>query len=248
MPCSRLLFAVTLGLCALGLALPQTAHAGRRPFTWVYDTEVLPERGVELETWITQFNQRTPKDSAVWLLMPVLGLTDRVELALPMNVLWQQAGGATKWTDYGAEMRIRFASPDKEEAGKIVPYLRFGVYQPLKATAPMRAEIDAVVSADVHSRVHLSVDVGAAFDRKGDEQAVVWGAAAAFAATDNLKLSIEHFGTKIVQTAAAAHGLAMAGPVIAYTHGRMWITFGGLYGLTDESAKQMTRLLWAVAW
>ncbi len=68
---------------ALG-ALATDAWAGRRPFIWVWDTEVLHEREVELEQWI--WEMRTPDGYAAWLWWaPIFGLTDTLELAIPLE-------------------------------------------------------------------------------------------------------------------------------------------------------------------
>src|SRR5215207_9366273 len=58
-----------LALAVAMLAIPHTASAGRTHFAWLYGTDIVPERGVELETWILEENQEgdTKKsETAFW--------------------------------------------------------------------------------------------------------------------------------------------------------------------------------------
>ena len=51
---------VLLGALALAV-LPTPAEAGRRPFIWVWDTEIVPKGDVELEQWL--WHQEEPVGS-----------------------------------------------------------------------------------------------------------------------------------------------------------------------------------------
>ena len=37
--------------------------AGRTPYGWLYGTEVMPERGAEIQTWVAEKNGEPPDDS-----------------------------------------------------------------------------------------------------------------------------------------------------------------------------------------
>src|SRR5262245_65709667 len=83
----RLVSLVMLG----ALLLPSVARAGRTRFGWLYDTETVPERGVELETWMLEEDGKgsPPVDESSLWLAPVVGVTDRVELAFPIEISFE---------------------------------------------------------------------------------------------------------------------------------------------------------------
>src|SRR5262245_28868563 len=102
---------------------PSEASAGKRLFTWSYDTDVASERTLELETWITErIGDHEAGASALWA--PVLGVTDRFELSLPLEWAWGVASQTTVFDRYGIDARYRFAASDPLEAGKVVPLVR----------------------------------------------------------------------------------------------------------------------------
>nr|MBA3458146.1 hypothetical protein [Deltaproteobacteria bacterium] len=55
-------------LAAGVLAAPAMASAGRTQYGWLFGTEVMPERGAELQTWIDEQNGLDPVDinSTTW--------------------------------------------------------------------------------------------------------------------------------------------------------------------------------------
>ena len=76
--------------CIVGLAWASPAQAGRRPFIWTYDTEIVPKGDIELEQWLWA-RSRAPafpdRPSNYWIWWgPVLGLSQHLELALPFQV------------------------------------------------------------------------------------------------------------------------------------------------------------------
>ena len=48
------------------LTFASAAHAGRMRFAWLYSTETLPQRGVEIETWIQEENVRDDESTLFW--------------------------------------------------------------------------------------------------------------------------------------------------------------------------------------
>ena len=73
------------------VALPATAHAGRTFYGWLYGTEVMPERGVELQTWISTRRTSTSRRQTLDDLgasAPSVGITDQLELGLPIEIVW----------------------------------------------------------------------------------------------------------------------------------------------------------------
>src|SRR3954464_13463647 len=95
---------------AVGVALlaPGVAHAGRTQFGWLFGTEVMPERGAEVQTFITEENGVKPTNyhDTVWGFEALIGVTDQLEIAFPVTFLWQKADAtpaSTAFREYGVE-------------------------------------------------------------------------------------------------------------------------------------------------
>ena len=249
-----------LGLVAfLGasvVALPD-AEAGRRPFIWVWDTEVLREREIEMEQWIWEVDR--DKKHAAWLWWaPVLGVTDRLELAIPLEgvTTWGAKPGATAadpevWETstriarYGVELRWRLADNDPEDAGPFVPLLRVAVKRDLGPKLAWLLEGNVVASYDRGS-LHTAVDLGV-FHSIGNAWGGTWlsyAGGVTYGARDGLRIGGEVFGE--VGISSGWNSFTMVGPDIAWTHGRTWLTFGCLIGVTEHAANWMPRILWAI--
>lgn len=77
------------------LAIPTTfivgfstiSNADERPFTYVYEAEVLPEGEVEIEQWITNQSKREEGDYSAWNFRTELefGVTNQYQTALYLN-------------------------------------------------------------------------------------------------------------------------------------------------------------------
>src|SRR5580658_7067101 len=79
--------------------MPSVAFAGRSFYGWLYGTDVLPERGVELGTWIQQENGQPsfingqsnfPEDETRWWEAVEVGITDQLEIIFPIEIAWQE--------------------------------------------------------------------------------------------------------------------------------------------------------------
>ena len=83
-------------VAALAAVVPARAHAGRSHYGWLYDTEVLPEGGVELQVITAEQNHYRPGDiqDTTWWTGVVVGLTDQLELALPFELLWRDTAAS----------------------------------------------------------------------------------------------------------------------------------------------------------
>src|ERR1044071_8577310 len=115
-------------LTVLLLLFPAVAHAGRTRFGWLYDTETVPERGVELETWMLEEDGKgsPPVDESSLWWARVSGVTDGVELAFPLEVSFagDAMGSRTDLSRFGAEIRWRLTSPDPAESGPFSALVR----------------------------------------------------------------------------------------------------------------------------
>src|SRR2546430_14522561 len=78
-------------VCGVALGLSAgAAHAGRTHFAWQYGTELNPERGVEVETWIIDMHKLNKAGGIVddetgfwWGI--VVAVSEHVELAIPIE-------------------------------------------------------------------------------------------------------------------------------------------------------------------
>lgn len=246
---------VMMGLLALAV-LPTPAEAGRRPFIWVYDTEIVPKGDVELEQWLW-VKSRAPgvpgQASNYWIWWgPVFGLTQRLELALPFQVLATRE--RTQLESFDADLRLRL-NPRGDDA----PWqalLRVAYHHTIHTPQPSRLDANLVQSFETEGGLRLVLDVGAQVGLpalRGQEGPVrLLGSYAAGVSfpllEDELRASLEAFGEIPLQGIGGGQH-HFVGADLAWTFGRTWVTLGVLVGLTPvfpETPQFMPRLIWAV--
>jgi hypothetical protein len=228
---------------------PRAAHAGRDFYGWLYGTEVLPERGVELQTWIYEQNNRYGnhgKESWLWW-GPEIGVTDQLEVALPIELEWVDVDmGHPSFTfkRYGIEARYRLVTPDPVDAPRLVPLVRVAVKRDVTVRDDVRVEGDAVVSYDAHA-VQALVDVGFVGDisRESRQFELRPGAGVSVAATSELRLGAEAYAE--LNFDITTESWAVVGPNLSWTHGRFW--FSGSFGIGVYHIKIAPRALWGIA-
>lgn len=242
--------------CAWGLSLlllaahllPATAEAGRRPYIWVWDSEVVPEGTAELEMWYWERITDRPRDATYVWTAPILGLTDRLELALPFEWSHRQQGDKTQFDWYGAELRWRLASPDRQEAGPLTTLIRLAIHRLVRERDDARGELNLVAAYEPSDALKLTLDLGAVGTLGGTVRGT-YAAGASYALSPTLRVGAESFGRLIGHDGSDWQtGFAMVGPNVGWTVGRMWLTGGALFGVTDEAPAMMPRLMWAIAW
>jgi hypothetical protein len=237
----------TLALVAALAALPATAHAGRRPFIWTYDVEVMPERGVELEQWVWERYGGATDLTSVWF-SPIVGITDHVELALPIEWFFWEEPDSTQLETWGADLRIRLDSVDPVEAGAVVPLVRLGAKRLVRHPEDaVQLEGNLVLGLDLWEPLHAAVDLGVIAHTDGKLVAPTYGAGLSFDLGKGLRAGGELFGEHFVEGPGAGTGWLMAGPNAAWSEGRVWVTVGLLLGVTETAPDATPRLLWAIA-
>ena len=242
----------TAALAVLALLVAEgAAHAGRSHFGWLYDTETVPERGVELEQWVSDQHRQGPThaaETAVWW-GPVIGITDQLELAVPIEWAWTKSDvqpPRTFLARYGAELRWRLVSADPVDAPAWVPYVRVAIKKPVTETEAAEVEGDAVVSYTC-GRVHAVANLGLYGDvHPGDD---VWatrsGAGVSIEVTDELRLGAEAYGELGFAGASSDDDWATVGPNLSWTHGRFWLSAS--FGVGVYQIQSAPRIKWAVA-
>jgi hypothetical protein len=248
MPRVRTALAVLLAACLL----PRTADAGRTFYGWLYGTEVMPERGAELQTWILdESGKYGPSNKETWLWWgPLIGITDQLELALPIELEWSSidVGDVIKtsftFKRFGVEARYRLASPDPAEAPRLVPLLRVAAKRDVIVRDSLRVEGDAVVSYDL-GPFNALVDLGFIADvaPSARHSEVRPGGGVSIQVATGLRLGAEAYSELSLD--ARGESWAVVGPNMAWSHGRFWLS--GMFGIGIYHVRTAPRVMWGVA-
>ncbi|MFP2929850.1 hypothetical protein ACLESO_32585 [Pyxidicoccus sp. 3LG] len=241
----------------MGLTWAAPAQAGRRPFIWTFDTDIVPKGDVELEQWLWA-RSRAPgvpnRPTAYWIWWgPVFGLSQHLELALPFQVRANRT--VTQLESFEADFRYRLFPRGDNRAFQ--PLVRAVWHQAINTATPSRVDANLVGSYQWESGFRAVLDLGAQVGvpaLRGDEgPARILGTYSVGVSLpvieDELRLSLESFGEFDLKDVGQEPHL-FVGPSVAWTFGRTWLTAGTLVGLTavsSETPRFMPRLIWAVA-
>jgi hypothetical protein len=244
-----------IGAASLGIAAGR-AEAGRSAFGWIYDTETMPERGVEVQQWIWEENHQGSRANAETDILwgPAVGVTDQLELFLPASFSWTRSdtdGTNFTFDSYGLEARYRLVSADPVEAPPIVPLIRVGVYRETEDRGLTEVQVDAVATY-THGRVHVGADLGfygdlhAADGAGGHDNNLELhpGAGVSVLAVGDLRIGAEVFAQLGLVSTDNDKWVA-AGPDLSWTAGRFWLT--ATYGIGISGIGTAPRLLWGIA-
>lgn len=244
-----------LALVFLACVVPRTADAGRTFYGWLYSTEVVPERGVELQTWVQDENDKySSRNKETWLAWgPLIGITDELELGLPVELEWADVpspdsmpGRRTSFTlkRFGIEARYRLASPDPVEAPALVPLVRLAVKRDVTARSNVRVEGDAVLSWQ-SGTLQVLADVGLTGDLASSASHLELhpGIGISALATGELRVGAEIYSELSLDT--RAESWAVAGPDLSWTHGRFWVS--GAFGIGLYRVQVAPRVIWGIA-
>jgi len=230
------------------LLVGSSAHAARTPFGWLYGTETLPERGAEIQTWLQELDGKAPGvDQTLVLWAPIFGLTDQIELALPIELLYSRtaAGSSTGLDKFGVELRWRLVAPDPVEAGPFAPLIRLAVKRLVGKRDNIRIDGGLVLGVDL-GPVHLGADLGffETFDTNGNGLTEARpGAGISVAITDELRGGVEAFADIVIDNPQPSwFGV---GPSLAYSYGRSWLS--GAFLIGAKNIDIAPRVLWGIA-
>lgn len=233
------------GVAALAAA-PRSARAGRTEFGWLYGTEVLPERGIELQTWLSEENRvdDTPAKETQWWLGPAIGLTDQLELVLPVQ-LQRELDTAMPdnglWS-YGAELRYRFVTSDPMDRPAFAPLVRVAVNRMVGMRGTTDLQADLVGSYEA-GRVLALVDLGgeAQLSSSGHQLALLPGAGVSVRFRAGLRAGIEAHA----ELADGETSWLVIGPDLAWTFGRFWLS--AAYGIGVLHGGDAPKVQWGIA-
>ena len=226
-----------------------SAHAGRTFYGWLYGTEVMPERSAEIQTWVLEENGRGPadlKESLIWW-SPLIGVTDQLELALPVEMTWTRPDGGDAdftFSRWGVEARYRLVSQDPEDAPPFAPLIRVAVKRDVGVRDAVQPELDAVVSYEV-GRVHLLLDLGVVGQFTKDDHRLEFrpGGGISVQVVGDLRLGAEAYAELDLDD--SDNSWAIVAPNLAWSHGRTWIS--AAMGIGIYQIDNAPRVMWGIA-
>ena len=231
------------------LVCVRSAEAGRTYYGWLYGTEVLPERSAEIQTWVLEENGRDPgnvKTTGLWW-SPLIGVTDQLELALPVEFTWARGDGGDAdftFSRWGVEARYRLVSQDPEDAPDFAPLVRLAVKRDIGTRDAVQPEADVVLSYET-GRVHLLLDLGMVASITKDDRLIQFrpGAGVSVEVIDDLRFGAEFYAELDIDE--SNNRWAIVAPNLAWTHGRTWIS--AAMGIGVYQIGNAPRLMWGIA-
>jgi len=212
-----------------------SAHAGRSHFGWMYGSDIVPERGVEIESWILEENQKGDAktgETAFWW-GPVTALTQHLELAVSVEA--NEEDGSPHFTRWGADLRYRPQSPDAIDAGPFATKFRIGAKRLILDRAGVRGEADIIASYTA-GKLFAQIDAGAVYEHvpNAEEAELRPAAGVSVRAVQDLRFGVEMYSELIVKGEGTSW--LVVGPTVSITSGRFWgaATLGiGVFGIRD---------------
>jgi len=237
-------------LTAVLVAAPGSAHAGRTFFGWLYGSEVLPERGAELQSWITEENKPGDAETS-WLFGAQIGITDQLEIGFPTEFTWEKQDGmpaSTRFSRFGVEARYRFVTQDPVDAPQLAPLLRVAVKRMITDREGVRPEADLVLSYE-SGIVQVLVDLG--FVAELTEKAMTDnvyefrpGVGVSVLAVSDLRFGAESYNE--LKTGDEKNWYVI-GPNMSWTHGRFWLSAAYGIGIKRDYIHSAPRIQWGIA-
>ncbi len=238
------------------LAVPRIAEAGRSEYGWLYGTEVLPEKSVEIQQWVYERNGITvidkdgnpgkARDTLMWWGV-LIGITDQLELAIPIEFLWRERLGASNFTveKFGIEARYRLTKQDTEHPDGIEPLVRIAVKRDVIDRVAVLTEGDLILGYR-SGRLHTEVDLGMAARITKDKTIFELrpGVGVSIEAKKGLRFGLEAYAEVFVDDDLKKQRWLGVGPNMAWTSGRFWLSGSFLVGVSQIDTAP--RFIWGV--
>ena len=240
---------------ALVLACP-AAQAARVNHLFIDESQLVPEGGVELEQWVWAYG-RIPevidRPAAIWVWWaPVVAVSSHLELQLPLQLV------SVPNTTYlhSIELVARYRLFPREQDDGFQPLFRLAYGQPLSGySGPPTLDASVIVTygnlTSVRVTANAGVRLGLPFlqsNAKGTTSVLgLAGAGVSIPVGKEFRLAAEFFSQfPIHGEPRPNYDQFYLGPSIAWSKGPFWVTFGCLFGLTNESSRFLPKVLWAV--
>jgi hypothetical protein len=232
------------------IATPRIASAGRSHFAWLYGTDIVPERGTEIETWILEENgegNKKERETAFWW-GPVVALTPHLEFAIAIEADYSDprdgSPPAVHFSRWGGEFRYRVQSPDPIDAGPFVTKFRVAAKRLIEDRAGYQLEGDVIASFQ-KGRVFVLADIGGVVENVpgARELQLRPGGGISFRVTKELRVGVESYGELVVDGPGTSW--YVVGPSVALTSGRFW--GAAAYGIGILGIDNAPRVTFGVA-
>jgi hypothetical protein len=231
----------------------QTAEAGRTQYGWLYGSEVLPEGGVEVQTWVYEKNGRgddpTKTRETLFWWGALVGVTDQFELVFPVEFFWQKIDGAANASftieKFGIEARYRFTKTDLENPDGVAPLFRVSAKRDVTVRDVTILEADLVTSYQ-SGPFHGLIDLGmvARLSENDAQLDLRPGAGVAIEVKKDLRFGAEGYGEIFLDDDLKKFSWLGVGPNVAWTKGRFWLSASFLIGVYQIDTAP--RVLWGI--
>ena len=259
----------------VGLMLAGTpALADRTNHLFLDETQTLPEGDVELENWLWvegQIPSMPGRYVSDWVwLGPTVGISSHLELSLPLVIV--ATSEQTVLNSISLVARYRFFAREHDQGFQ--PLLRVEYLQPLASynagsytppygntysyTYPTPPELKVLLVAtygsltSVRATFNVGVQLGLPFLQTSSTASFsVLGTAGLGVSVplgSEFRVAAEFDGQIPLPglPPAPKTGQLFLGPSVAWTRGQIWVTFGTLFGLTNNSNRFLPKVLWGI--
>lgn len=238
----------------LGMA---PAQAARTFHLFLDESQLIPEGGVEIEQWVWSYG-RVPNNvgrkASIWIWMgPAVSISNHLELELPLQIV--SIPGEVYL--HSLELVARYRIFPREDDDGWQPLIRVAYGQPLDPLAgPPTLETTLVLTIGnlhgVRTTLNAGVLMGMPFLQSSAQGTFSvlgkGGLGLSVPLGQEFRLAAEAFGQLPIHgDTRPPKGQIYVGPSVAWSRGPFWITFGSLFGLTDDSSRYYPRVLWGIA-
>ena len=244
-------------LVALLLLLVAPARAARTNHLFLDESQLIPEGGIELEQWVWAYGRipnRSGQAASMWLWWgPAISVSNHLEFELPLQVVSVPEDTYL----HSLSLVVRYRIFPREDDQGWQPLIRVAYQQPLNTAAGAPAvETTLVLTVGslqgIRTTFNVGVFMGLPFLQSNlqGEFSVLGrgGVGVSFPLGREWRLAGEFFGQLPIHgDTHPSTGQMYLGPSVAWTRGPFWITFGSLFGLTNDSSRYYPRVLWGIA-
>ena len=233
-------------VCAVLAASSHPVAAGRSFYAWLPATEIVPERGTEVETWIAEENDEgdTHLRETFVGAAPVFAATEQLEIAVPLEVVRATEDGfdpVFTLRAFGVEGRYRIATAP---GSAFSPLLRFGLERDVIIRNLGRLKLEPVLAFE-RGKLHLAGDAGIIFEANpgGVHFEVRPGAGASYLVSPQVRVGAELHAELSLDS--AGRSWAAVGPNLAWLRGRSWLV--AMLGFGVYNVGMAPRIMWGLA-
>jgi hypothetical protein len=219
----------------LGALLSTSAVAGQRPYAYVQGAESLPQTGLELESWFGASRAAVGSPSVWdWWLGPVVGVTDKLELALYAIILQPPSTQSLDLRSFRLQASYLLAD---RGSWPLDVRVRVELGQPV-GPHPYTGWLWLIASRDWGG---LNATVNGTFwvelpsgSQQGLDPYVDYLAGLSYQLVPGIRLGAELQGEVELSSDAAPASLSV-GPALAAGTGRIWASASYGWGMTRQS-------------